>query len=51
MNIKQFNGKYGCPACLHPGQYIKTQVYAPGRFSIRTCDGIDRAIQCGNKRV
>lgn len=23
INIKQFNGEYGCPACFEPGEYIK----------------------------
>ena len=32
MNMKQFNGKYGCPTCLNPGtrQHTCTQVYLPG---------------------
>ena len=49
LNMKQFNGSYGCPTCLHPGKYYNTQVYPPSseQFSIRTCEGIEKAIQEG----
>ena len=49
LNFKQFNGAYGCPTCLHPGEYLNTQVYPPGQtnFSIRTCKGVAEAIEEG----
>ena len=32
LNMHQFNGKNGCPCCLHPGVRIgNTQTYPPGR--------------------
>lgn len=51
LNMKQFNGKYGCPTCLHPGEYHKTQVYPPTSepFSICTLKGIENAIKEGKK--
>ena len=31
LNMHQFNGKNGCPCCLHPGVRIgNTQTYPPG---------------------
>ena len=38
LNMHQFNGKNGCPSCLHPGIRIgKTQTYPPGiEYALRT---------------
>lgn len=34
---KQFNGKYGCSVCLHPGEYSgRCQVYPPTEYPERT---------------
>ena len=34
---KQFNGKYGCSVCLHPGEYSnRRRLYAPTQHSERT---------------
>ena len=34
---KQFNGKYGCSVCLHPGEYSNIRrLYAPTQHSERT---------------
>ena len=31
LNMNQFNGKHGCPSCLHPGERIAfAQTYPPG---------------------
>lgn len=27
QNINQFNGKFGCSLCLHPGQHVKVRVF------------------------
>ena len=30
LNMKQFNGEYGCPTCLHPGKRdCRTRIYLP----------------------
>ena len=31
LNMKQFNGHYGCPTCLHPGERLAngSGVYLP----------------------
>ena len=49
LNFKQFNGAYGCHTCLHPGQYLGTQVYPPAEpdFRVRTCRDVTEAIQEG----
>ena len=48
LNIKQFNGSYGCPTCLHPGEHHGIQVYPPGKeYSTRTCRGVAKAIRKG----
>lgn len=37
LNMMQFNGKYGCPTCLHPGTWTSTRYYLPGQsYSLRT---------------
>ena len=34
---KQFNGKYGCSVCLHPGKYFRRRrVYLPTQYSEQT---------------
>ena len=34
LNIKQSNGSYGCPTCLHPGEHHGTQVIHQAKFSV-----------------
>jgi len=29
LNMHQFDGEYGCPVCLHPGQG-NPRIYTPG---------------------
>ena len=38
LNAKQFNGKYGCAVCIHPGKRLENGagVYLPGAYNIRT---------------
>ena len=44
LNMVQFNGKYGCPSCLHPGKWINTRVYPPGtNYPLRTVASIEAA--------
>ena len=45
LNMNQFNGKNGCPSCLHPGIRIgHTQTYPPGiEYTLRTTDSIKLA--------
>jgi hypothetical protein len=41
LNMKQFNGTNGCPACLHPGVWERTRLYLPGyEYSLRTNESI-----------
>ena len=47
LNIKQFNGYYGCPTCLHPGENHEVHVYPPEFYSLRTNDSFQRAIDAG----
>ena len=51
LNMKQFNGSYGCATCLHPGVRVfhGTQVYPPGEFPLRTEEGIHRAFEEGQQ--
>ena len=42
INMKQFNGKHGCPSCLHPGTRLHTQVYPPGTYHKRSNASINR---------
>ena len=30
LNMKQHNGRHGCPVCVHPGTWDGTRVYLPG---------------------
>ncbi len=44
MNIKQFNGKHGCPTCVHPGTRQHTQLHLPGTtYDLRTDTSIQQA--------
>lgn len=44
MNMIQYNGKYGCPLCLHPGVRVGcVQTYPPGSYAKRTVDSIKLA--------
>ena len=37
LNMTQFNGKNGCPTCLHPGTWISSRYYLPGQeYALRT---------------
>ena len=47
LKMKQFNGSYGCPTCLHPGEYHSNQVYPPASYPLRTEEKIERAIERG----
>ena len=38
---KQFNGKYGCSVCLHPGEYFRRRrIYLPIQHSERTHESV-----------
>lgn len=44
LNMKQFNGENGCPACLHPGTWTSSRYYLPGtRYPLRTNASIKKA--------
>uniref|UniRef100_A0A1X7UUJ2 Transposase domain-containing protein n=1 Tax=Amphimedon queenslandica TaxID=400682 RepID=A0A1X7UUJ2_AMPQE len=47
LNMNQFNGNYGCPICLHPGEYReRRRIYATDKlYPLRTEEGIEDAIQ------
>ena len=48
LNMKQFNGFYGCPTCLHPGEHRGIQTYPLGTsYSLRTLEGIEKEISKG----
>lgn len=41
LNMKQFNGEFGCSTCLNPGIYQnRSRIYMPQKFSLRTQRGI-----------
>lgn len=44
QNIKQFNGKYGCSRCLHPGQSIATESVGPPKHATVTPTMISQAV-------
>ena len=47
LNMKQFNGQYGCPTCLHPGEILGrgARIYPPMQtYPLRTSNCIERAI-------
>lgn len=55
QNIKQFNGKYGCPYCYHPGEIIEgnqrrypTHTMYPGRKNKDMRDDMEEADKTGN---
>ncbi len=44
LAMKQFNGKYGCPVCLHPGVHTSSRYYLPGTdFQLRTSNSVQEA--------
>lgn len=45
LSMIQFNGKYGCPTCLHPGEHKDNRhIYLPdSSYSLRTKESIDKA--------
>ena len=41
LNCKQYNGKYGCSICLHPGKRVSGRmVYPPRKCNLRTHDSV-----------
>lgn len=53
LNMKQFNGEYGCPTCLHNGTHQRgAWVYLPQACTERTkqtiCDCAEKAERSGN---
>ena len=51
LNMKQFNGRNGCPTCLHPGEWRPgTRVYLPGTYPLRTHDGLKQAARKAEKK-
>ena len=37
LNMKQHNGRHGCPVCVHPGTWDRTRVYLPeNEHALRT---------------
>lgn len=52
MNMMQFNGKYGCPSCLHPGLRVgRLQTYPPGSYTLRTSTSIKMAADKAEKDI
>ena len=50
LNMKQFNGEYGCATCIHPGKHHGgSRVYLPRSYPLRTMASIKRAITEGTK--
>ena len=52
LSCKQFNGKFGCTVCLHPGSYVsRRRVYPPTSYELRTHKSIlslaQKASRCG----
>ena len=47
LNSKQFNGKYGCSICYHPGLRLPsgTRIYLPHKYSERTEAEVLRAAE------
>ena len=45
--VKQFNGKYGCTVCEHPGRRLsnRANVYPPGTYPGRTHDSVVAAAE------
>jgi hypothetical protein len=44
LNMHQFNGKNGCPACLHPGSWNGSRYYLPGvSYDLRTNHSVKKA--------
>lgn len=44
LNMHQFNGLYGCPTCLHPGEWIGSRYYLPhSTYASRTNDSVMKA--------
>jgi len=38
---KQYNGKFGCTVCLHPGQLVsRSRVYKPGNYELRNHESV-----------
>ena len=55
LSYIQFNGKYGCSVCLHPGKYIShRRIYPPRKTSMRTHDQMisfgQETIECGKPK-
>lgn len=52
MNMNQFNGKNGCPSCLHPGVRIgHTQTYPPSTFyQARTVESIKKTAKQAERK-
>ena len=50
---KQYNGKYGCSICIHPGLHLSngTRVYLPRVYPERTNDGVKTAADSCTERV
>ena len=43
LSMKQFNGYYGCPTCLHPGSHNgRSMVYLPRSYALRTATSVKR---------
>ena len=55
-NMTQYNGKYGCPFCLHPGQTVESgkgmsRVYKPNQtFEIRSVDSHHNHMQLATRQ-
>ncbi|RNA13939.1 hypothetical protein BpHYR1_052366 [Brachionus plicatilis] len=48
LNIKQFNGEYGCIACYHKGLYshmLKTRIYPPQDLILKTKNDYEKFSQ------
>lgn len=45
LNMHQFNGKHGCPACLNPGVWTTSRYYLPGTYPLRDNCSIKKAAE------
>ena len=45
--VKQYNGRYGCTVCEHPGERLsnRANVYPPGTYLIRTHASVVQAAE------
>ncbi|RNA18943.1 hypothetical protein BpHYR1_000607 [Brachionus plicatilis] len=54
LNIMQFNGRYGCTTCFHPGEYdneSRKMIYGPLNFKLKTTKDYEKLSLLTDKRA